>query len=124
MGETFEGKRSDTTLLQVRRIRPPDGLESEPDEEWLGLRVEMCRNDDTRPSGRLRLSSWQAQDGTGVTYAGAESPWEDFPAQQLPRTSIQPGDCNVGWVLVSVPPGTTRTIVQVAFRPSAAVWAL
>ncbi|MBJ7357275.1 hypothetical protein [Nocardioides sp.] len=65
--------------------------------------------------------------GSGLSYAGERVPWDDFPPQQYSTDEVAPGECNVGWVLVSVPRGSFREVVTVAFRPftaGAVEWAV
>ena len=117
IGETFVGENSDTTLLQVRKIRPPEGREPEPGQVWLGIRASTCMHADAAPSGTLRLSSWVAENGQRQRFPGVDSPWDDYPAQQYSASAVQPGSCNVGWLLVPLPEGEHKQVEKVIFRP-------
>lgn len=127
VGETRRGENADTTLLQTRSIKPPRDRRPGPGEEWFGIRARTCLRGDASPSGGLPWSSWAVVDATGQRYFASEPPWDDFPPQQLPTTGLQPGACNVGWVLIAVPTGSSARIEQVLFRPRTpepAVWAV
>lgn len=127
VGQTRIGENADTTLLQVRKVAAPAGREPAPGEEWFGIRAETCVHPDASPSGGVGWSSWLVIDEAGENHRGEDAPWDDFPPQQLPSTGIEPGECNIGWVLIGVPKGTAKTIETVVFRPTApepAEWAI
>jgi hypothetical protein len=119
VGETHQGENADTTLLRVKKVVGSDGREAPAGDEWLGIRAETCLHEDATASGGLSWSTWQAIDDDGNKFLGADVPWDDFPPQQLPTTGIDPGECNVGWVLIAVPRGTTKHLHAVIFRPHA-----
>jgi hypothetical protein len=127
VGETRSGENADTTLLQVRRVAAPAGLEPSTGNEWLGIRAKTCVHADASPSGEVGWSSWQVVDDQDETFRGDDAQFDDFPAQQFESTRIQPGTCNLGWVLIAVPEGAFRSIESVVFRPNApepAQWAV
>ena len=127
VGETRFADNADTTLLQIRHIRPPSAYAPPGGAEWYGVRARTCLHADARPSGGLPWSSWAVADRDGTRYLGSEPPWDDYPAQQLPTTGLQPGRCNLGWVLIALPEGTSRRISAVLFRPRSATpaeWAV
>ncbi len=123
MGETSVGALSDTTLLEVRTLAPP-GRRTSAGKEWLGLRVEMCTHADAEPGSTLTLSDWVAETDQGQRHSGVESPWLDYPPQQLPTAPVQLGACHIGWVLVDLPAGTVQRVETVTFVPDEAVWEL
>ena len=127
VGETRLAVNADTTLLQIRRIRPPSAFVPPAGREWFGIRARTCLRPDARPSGGLPWSSWAVTDDEGQRYLGSPPPWDDYPAQQLPTTGLQPGQCNLGWVLIALPEGTSRRVETVVFRPKSptpAEWAV
>jgi hypothetical protein len=127
VGETRVGKNADTTLLQVRKIVAPAGREPSTGEEWFGIRAETCLHSDAPPSEGVGWSSWLVVDDTGAEHEGEDAPWDDFPPQQFPTTGLEPGSCNVGWILVGVPEGTATSIQSVVYRPNSpepAEWAV
>lgn len=126
IGETRVGENADTTLLQVRKLQPPPDRAPPVGEEWFGIRAQTCMHTDASPSGGLPWSSWAVEDDLGQEYVGRTAPWDDYPAQQFPTTGIEPGACNLGWVLVAVPKGTSRSLVKVIFRAAEppAEWAI
>ena len=122
LGEAFTGAQVDTTVLQVRKLAPPFGRTSEG-REWLGVRVSVCTHVDAPPGSTLAVSDWVAETSEGQRHAGVESPWLDYPRQELPTTPVQPGACHVGWVVMDVPVGTSEIVRAVTFAPDKAVWA-
>ena len=122
LGESFTGAQVDTTLLQVRKLAPPGGRTSEG-REWLGVRVSVCTHVDAEPGSTLAVSDWVAETDEGQRHAGVESPWLDYPLQELPTTPVQLGACHIGWVLMDVPVGTSEIVRTVTFAPDGAVWA-
>jgi hypothetical protein len=122
LGEAFTGAQVDTTLLEVRKLAPPSGRTSEG-REWLGVRVSVCTHADAEPGSTLAVSDWVAETDDGQRHAGVESPWLDYPVQELPTTPVQLGACHVGWVVMDVPVGTSENIRTVTFAPDGAVWA-
>ena len=117
VGETRFGVNADTTLLQVRHIRPSSAHAPPPGQEWFGIRARTCLHPEARPSGGLPWSSWGVVDGAGTRYLGSPASWDDYPPQQLPTSGLQPGECNLGWVLIALPKGTSERIETVVFRP-------
>ena len=127
VGQTRAGENSDTTLLHVRKVVAPAGREPGAGREWLGIRAETCVHPDAAPSGAVGWSSWLAATDAGTTYRGEDAPWDDFPPQQFGGIRIEPGDCNVGWILIAIPEGAWKQIESVTFRPKApepATWAV
>ncbi len=127
VGQTRGGANSDTTLLQVRKVLAPADRSAPEGREWFGIRARTCMHPDARASGRVPWSAWVVATESGLSYAGERVPWDDFPPQQYSTSEVAPGECNVGWVLVSVPRGSFREVVAVAFRPftaGAVQWAV
>jgi hypothetical protein len=127
VGQTRSREEADTTLLQVRKILAPQDRQAPAGQEWFGIRARTCMHADARASGRLAWSTWVVTTQEGRVYRGAAVPWKDFPPQQLPTTPIQPGECQVGWVLVEVPKGTFKTVDNVSLRLGGATvarWAI
>lgn len=117
VGVTREGGRSDTTLLQVRRVGSPRGRSAPDGQEWLGIRARTCRHAGSGDRDRSPWSDWAVETEDGDSFRGARVPWTDFPAQQLPTDGVAEGECAVGWVLVPVPRGTSRHVAVVRYRP-------
>jgi len=127
VGDTHVGDNADITLLLTRKVRPPAGREPSSGKEWFGIRAQICMHAEALPSGEIRWSSWVVSDDAGASYTGRAAPWDDYPAEQLQTTSIQPGACSVGWVLIGVPQGAANQISTVGFAPggdTAAEWQL
>lgn len=120
VGVTLEGGRSDTTLLQVRRVRAPDNRSAPKGQEWYGIRARTCRHANAGDRGRSPWSEWVVVTASGASYPGRPAPWTDFPPQQYPADGVGEGECTVGWVLVPVPRGTYRDVVRVVLRPRTA----
>lgn len=117
VGVTLEGRRSDTTLLQVRRVRAPEDRSAPSGQEWYGIRARTCRHADAGDRARSPWSDWVVVTRSGASYTARDTPWTDFPPQQYASDGVGPGECTVGWVLVAVPRGTYREVVRVVFRP-------
>ena len=117
VGETRSGANSDSTLLQVRTVPAPASRSAPAGMEWYGIRARTCMRAAAGPSGGVPWSAWVVVTDAATRYIARRVPWDDFPAQQYPTTGIGPGRCNIGWVLVAVPRGTSRDVVQVTFTP-------
>ena len=118
VGQTRSGPNTNMTLLQVRKVLAPPGRTAPAGREWFGIRARTCLRAGARRSGGVPWSAWVVTTRSGATYAGRRVPWDDFPPQQYSIDGIEPGACNVGWVLVDVPQGTFRRVVSVGFRAS------
>ena len=117
VGQERSGDSSDTVLLQVRKVLAPTGRTAPTGREWFGIRARTCMNDGAARSGELRWSGWAVVTDTNRSYAGRAAPWTDFPDQQYGSPGLDGGACQVGWILVSVPRGTFRHVVEVDYRP-------
>ena len=81
--------------------------------EWYGIRARTCMHADAGRGGGVPWSAWVVVTDSGTRYPARRVAWDDFPRQQYATTSIAPGRCNTGWVLVAVPRGTSRDIAVV-----------
>ena len=121
LGELRVNGESSTVVLQVRRVGAPAGRRAPEGREWYGVRARTCMDVDAgSPRTRLAWSDWSVAAG-GRTFRGQQPAWTDFPAQQYDGSVLAPGECGVGWVLVAVPSGTARRVVEVAYARAGAV---
>jgi hypothetical protein len=116
VGVILEGARSDTTLLQVRKVKAPKDRAAPAGQEWYGIRARTCRHAGAGDRDRSPWSDWEIVTSDGTTYPARRVSWTDFPPQQFPTDGIAAGRCAVGWVLVAVPRGTYRNVVAVRYR--------
>jgi hypothetical protein len=117
VGQERTSEHSDTVLLQIRRVAAPAGRKPATGREWFGIRARTCMHTGASRSGELGWSGWAIVTDANRSYSGRTAPWTDFPGQQYTSRGLAAGECQVGWVLIAVPRGTFRHVVEVCYRP-------
>lgn len=122
LGQSRNGQAVDTTLHEVRFPMPPDVYrEASPGNEWFGLRLTQCLDDDADAATAAETFSTHNGDFSVVTprgneYSGDGSSWTDWPTPKFPETkTLIPGRCIKGWLALEVPVGLK--VQSIVWRP-------
>ena len=117
VGQWREGTGLRTRVVEF--YQPSDGpmpsyLNGSSDAYGAVARVEMCVPKGAEPAKGDIWDLWFGYDTNGGQYTRSSSSWEVWPPlPQLPaETSISPGKCLSGWVLLSAPRDTKLVTVD------------